>query len=269
MAVGSVTPSGQLMRQTKPLFLLCRRQTAADYDSDSEASKSSGQLLRVKVNKQKVREKLVEVNVTPRDRRTALNLVPLLPGGGTNDPAFQPFRAGVSWERMRTLLGRLVGKHSQLWAEADAIGSRLGSHEFRRLAMDSIESADPTKKDALVRGLGADRNMLDKVYHDPKKDSYERTRTVLENYKSLGVGPYAAAVAAPARAPARAPAGASARAPARAPATATATSTRAQPGVNKGVVVSRSREEAIAQAALDLEFAREENELRAREQGRK
>ena len=59
------------------------------------------------------------------------------------------------------------------------------------------------------------------------------------------------------------------RAPARAPAPATATSTRAQPGVNKGVIVSRSREEAIAQAALDLEFAREENELRAREQGRK
>ena len=195
MAVGSATPSGQLMRQTKPLFLLCRRQTAADYDSDSEASKSSGQLLRVKVNKQKVREKLVEVNVTPRDRRTALNLVPLLPGGGTNDPAFQPFRAGVSWERMRTLLGRLVRPEDPgLWAEANAIGrSGLGSHEFRRLAMEDIDSADPAKKDALVRGLGADRVMVDKVYRDARKVSYERSQAVLRNN-------YGAAAAAPASA---------------------------------------------------------------------
>ena len=237
-----MTPSGQLMHQTKPLFLLCRRPLlggpgggTADYDSDSDASKQSGQLLRVRVKEQKVQEKRAELNVTPRDRRTALNLVPFLPGGGTNDPAFQPFaekkgEKGVSWERMRTLLGRLVGKHSRLWAEANAIGSGLASNDFRRLTMDVIDSADPTKKDAMVRGIGADRIMVDKVYHDPRKDAYERTQLVRENI-------YGAGLPAPAAA-------------------ATATSTCAQPAVNKGVT-SRSREEAIQQATLDLEFARE------------
>ena len=233
-----VTPSGRLMHQTEPLFLLCRRPLlggpgagTADYDSDSDASKKSGQLVRVRVKEQKIREKRAEVNITPRDRRTALNLVPFLPGGGTNDPAFQPFaeKAGATWQRMRTLLGRLVGNKSPLWAEANAIGSGLGSHDFRRNAMDVIDSGDPTKKDALSRGLGADRVMIDRVYHDPRKDSHERTQLVRENI-------YGAGLAAPAR--------------------ATATSTRAQPAVNKGVT-SRSREEAIQQATRDLESARE------------
>ena len=239
MVVGSAMPSGQLMSQTKPLFLLCRRpQTPDDYDSDSEASKRSGKLLRVQVNKQKVPEKRVEVNITPRDRRTALNLVPLLEGGGTNDRAFMPFgeKAGATWQRMRTLLGRLVGDKTPLWKEANAIGCGLGSHEFRRAEMDDIDSGDPTKKDALVRGIGADRNMVDKTYHDAKRDSLLRTEKVLENCKSLGVGPDGAA--APARV------------------AATATRTRAQPAVNKGVTL-RSREEAEQQAARDLESARE------------
>jgi len=238
----------------KPLFLLCRRQRrggTADYDSDSDASKQSRQLVRVRVNEQKIPTKRTEVNITPRDRRTALNLAQFLPGGGTNDPAFQPFAKGVSWERMRTLLGRLVRPEDPgLWAEANAIGSGLGSHEFRRLAMNDIDSADPTKKDALVRGLGADRVMVDKVYRDARKVSYERTQAVRENM-------YGAAAAAPARAPARAAAA------------ATATSTRAQPAVNNGVMASRSQEEAIAQAALDLDCAREDGGEGAREQARK
>ena len=234
-----VTPSGRLMHQTEPLFLLCRRPLlggprsgTADYDSGSEASKQSGDLVRVRVNEQKVQQKRAEVNITPRDWRTALNLVPLLPGGGTNDPAFQPFseEAGATWQRMRTLLRRLVEPLDKgLWEAANE-KTQLGSHEFRRNAMDVIDSsADPTKKDAMVRGLGADRAMADRVYNNARKESYERTQLVRENIYGAGLA---------------------------APAAATATSTSAQPAVNEGVF-SRSREEAILQATLTLEFNRE------------
>ena len=238
-----VTPNGRLMHQTELLFLLCRRPLlggpgsgTADYDSGSEASKQSGELVRVRVNEQKVQQKRAEVNITQRDQRTALNLVPLLPGGGTNDPAFQPFseEAGATWQRMRTLLRRLVEPlDKKLWEVANE-KTQLGSHEFRRNAMDVIDSsADPTKKDAMVRGLGADRAMADRVYRDARKDSYERTQLVRENIYGAGLA-----------------------APARAPAAATATSTHGQPAVNKGVT-SRSQEEAEAQAHLTLEFNRE------------
>ena len=80
---------------------------------------------------------------------------------------------------MRTLLRRLVEPLDKgLWEAANE-KTQLGSHEFRRNAMDVIDSsADPTKKDAMVRGLGADRAMADRVYNNARKESYERTQLV-------------------------------------------------------------------------------------------
>jgi hypothetical protein len=227
---------------------------------------------RVAVNEQKTENHhgALELNLTRRDLDT-VNAFTRKWGQGTSDPSFQPFKT-TSWQRMRTLLGRTIkAEDPRLWEAANR-ETPLGSHEFRRLEMAQIDADAGPNKDARTRGLGANPLMVHKHYKDAQNQSHQRTVQVVANWNSLrsasmpaepavneGIG--ANRVEAPARAPARAAAA------------ATATSTHAQPAVNKGVMASKSLEEALAQAALDIEFAREEqaieNEVRARQQARK
>ena len=60
----------------------------------------------------------LELNLTRRDL-VAVNAFTQKSGQGTSDPSFKPFEK-LSWERMRTLLGRIIkAEDEELWKAAD------------------------------------------------------------------------------------------------------------------------------------------------------
>ena len=125
----------------------------------------------------------MELNLNQRDLKTATAFAWDM--GRTNDPRFQPFKT-ATWQRMRTLLGRIIklADQKRLWDAANH-QTPLGSHEFRRLQMDQIDAMAGPNKDARTRALGATPLMVDKYYKSDQNQSYQRTLHIEENLNSL------------------------------------------------------------------------------------
>ena len=169
------------------------RRGGSDYDSDSEASQQIGQLWRVAVKEQKTKtfHGAVELNLTRTQLGTAKKLVRLQRSGATNDPEFKPF-GECTWQRMRTLLKRLIKPEApRLWEAANR-DTPLGSHEFRRLDMDNIDRHGGENTNSLVRSIGANPETMHKYYKDSRNQSYRRTQH-LENMKKQAGGPSSSA----------------------------------------------------------------------------
>ena len=88
----------------------------------------------------------MELNLSGRVLKIVTDFTWVL--GRTNDPKFQPFKS-ASWQRMRTLLGRIIEPDEpRLWDAANR-PNQLGSHEFERLPMDEIDALAGPNKDAI------------------------------------------------------------------------------------------------------------------------
>lgn len=127
----------------------------------------------------------VELNLSQKDLTTVTDFTWVSePVERRNDPRFQPFKS-ATWQRMRTLLGRVIkAEEPRLW-EAANHPTEVGSHEFRRLQMDQIDALEGPNKDARTRALGTNPLMLQKHYKDAKNQSHQRTLQVAENFNSL------------------------------------------------------------------------------------
>ena len=184
LSKNSVDASNQTF--VSSLFRRPRRgpEGTADYDSENEDSQRSGNHWRVAVNEQKTENThgAMELNLSQIDLEAAKEFL------AANDPSVQqPFKS-ATWQRMRTLLSRLIKpEHPRLWEAANR-ETELGSHEFRRAQMAKIDLEGGTDKDARVRGLGANPLMLHQNYKDPKYQSHRRTQDVLANMTLLEKG---------------------------------------------------------------------------------
>ena len=96
--------------------------------------------------------------------------------GQDPDPSVQPWKS-FSWERMRTILKRIVcADNAELWDAANPGGQALGLNEFRRLEMDKCDGIeDPKIQAANLRSIGTSKHMLDKVYRNQKEESFSRS----------------------------------------------------------------------------------------------
>ena len=126
----------------------------------------------------------MELNLNQRDLTTVTAFAWDM--GRTNDPSFQPFKT-ATWQRMRTLLGRIIKRADQqnLWDAANPPTQQLGSHEFRRLQMADIDVLAGPNKDAMMRALGATPIVLHKHYKSDTNQSYQRTLQWREKLNSL------------------------------------------------------------------------------------
>ena len=152
------------------------------YDSGSEASKRVGRRWRIPIEKHKTSSSYgyTELNVAIELLRTvrSFSRASCLTDGPDDQ---QPFK-DCSWERMRTLLGRIVRQvDADLWRVANPLNQPLGLNEFRRLHLAKVDkTADPTQKEALLRGVGTSSKMLNSTYKSRQEESCLRTETCEE-----------------------------------------------------------------------------------------
>lgn len=169
-------------------FFFCRRPWvggSADYDSDSEASQRIGQRWRVAVNEHKTQNThgSLEVNLSQRDLLATKAFA--WKSRATKNLASKVFEEST-WQRMRTLLKRLIEPEApKLWEAANR-DKPLGSHEFRRLQMARIDEGPGETREARVRAIGANPLMIDKHYKDARKQSHQRTLDVFEDLDAMG-----------------------------------------------------------------------------------
>ena len=152
------------------------------YDSGSEASKRVGRRWRIPIKSHKTSSSYgtKELNVAIELLRTvrSFSRASCLTDGPDDQ---QPFE-DCSWQRMRTLLGRIVKQvDADLWRVANPLNQPLGLNEFRRLHLAKVDkTADPTQKEALLRGVGTSSKMLNSTYKSRQEESCLRTETCEE-----------------------------------------------------------------------------------------
>ena len=154
------------------------------YDSGSEASKRVGRRWRIPIKSHKTSSSYgtKELNVAIELLRTvhSFSRVSCLTNNG---PDVQPFNEkDCSWQRMRTLLGRIVRQvDADLWRVANPPNQQLGLNAFRRLHLYKVDkTADPKQKEALLRGAGTSSKMLNRTYKSHQEESCLRSETCEE-----------------------------------------------------------------------------------------
>ena len=161
-----------------------------DYDSGSETSQQVGTLWRVAIPRHKTSNKtgVKEVNI----REELLSIVGSFvtaKWGPSPDPGVELFK-GFSWERQRTILGRIIKAESTpLWTSAhNPPESALQLNDFRRLEMNKYVGTSDTKEQAVqLRGVGTSKEMLDKVYSDAREESHARSEACRKSGGGLPV----------------------------------------------------------------------------------
>ena len=157
------------------------------YDSGSEASKRVGRRWRIPIEKHKTSSSYgyTELNIAiellrtvrifsrakvdkmdPKEKEALL----------TNGPDVQQPFEYCSWQRMRTLLGRIVTQvDADLWRVANPLNQPLGLNDFRRLQLAKVDKKDPKEKEEQLRSLGTSTQMLNGTYKSRQEESYART----------------------------------------------------------------------------------------------